>query len=421
VAVCVFLSVWLSYFSQEFCFVTYVNFLQAERALKIFNQSALRGQALRAEPAKQRDASSRSDTHAASSSSGGGGPSGGVSLHVRNLSRRTTRESLLAHFEVCGKVREARVPPPRDGEGHNAGFGFVEFEDPETAAKALARMAHTILDGATIEVCFSKSKNAPRRDQHDGGGRSSYDNRGGDRYDDRSRGGYGRDDRRGGYDPYGRGAPPMMGGYGMPYMYPPAMMQQMAAMMSAAAANSSGGRGGAGGASGAAGPYGAYAPYMAPYMAAMAAAGGRAPVPGAPSSSSRDGSASTTAFPPAAGAYGLPPGASSASSAAPGGYDPRYAAMYAQMMASQAAAAAAAGGSSSSSKRRRSSRSKSSVAQASRPPCTQRSPARLTGLSCADVACHVLLFIVFARPGRRRDRSSSPSRSRSRSRDRKRR
>jgi len=362
----------------DFCFVTYVNFLQAERALQVFNQSSIRGQALRAEPAKQRD--TRGDASVAGPAAGGS-----TSLHVRNLSRSTTRDTLMAHFAECGKIREVRVPAGRDGDA-NAGYGFVEFEDADTAAKALQRMAHTRLDGAAIEVCFAKGKQQSgrgHRDEGRGGDRYGY----GGGYDDR-RGG-GRDDRRGGDrygDSYGRGgsAPPYPP---YPYMYPPAMMQQMAAMMSAAAAAGAGGRGGSGApGAAAAGPYGAYAPYMAPYMAAMAAAGGRAPgAPGGmPGSSGREGgsSSSTTAFPPAAGGYGagMPaplPGA------APGAmpYDPRYAAMYAQMMA----ASGAAGSSGSRRDSRRRSRSKS--------------------------------------PGRRRDRSSdrSASRSRSRSRDRKRR
>lgn len=209
------------------------------------------------------------------------GSDANTSLHVRGVSTDTTEKSLETHFSEIGRVREVRLPKDRT-TGVNSGFAFVEFEEPKDAAKALAVLNQSTLDGKTIELSYSKSKiGAPRRD------------------DPRAAGG--RNDRYGGgatMDPYRAGAPLM--GY-PPYGYPGA----------AAAA------GGRGGAPTAFPPYGMY-PYMPyPGAAGMSGQGGRG---------GRDGTPNT-AFP----SYGMPPMGA-------GAYpymDPRYMAAYG-MMAAQA-------------------------------------------------------------------------------------
>ena len=108
-------------------------------------------------------------------------------VYVGSLSWNTTEDGLREAFEKYGKVTAVRIP--RDDRDRSKGFGFVEFENADEAAKA-CELDGTDLDGRNIKVNISQPR-APR--SHD---RGYNDRRGGDRYGDR------RGDRRGG-DRYG--------------------------------------------------------------------------------------------------------------------------------------------------------------------------------------------------------------------------
>lgn len=72
-------------------------------------------------------------------------------LYVGNLSYSTTDESLQAAFSQAGSVSSATVIKDRMS-GRSKGFGFVEFENDDEAAKAIDMWNGKDLDGRTLTV-----------------------------------------------------------------------------------------------------------------------------------------------------------------------------------------------------------------------------------------------------------------------------
>lgn len=81
-------------------------------------------------------------------------------LFVGGLSWDTNDQSLNEAFARLGTVTEAKVITDRD-TGRSRGFGFVTFESSDSAAKAIAELDGTELDGRTIRV--NEAENKPRR------------------------------------------------------------------------------------------------------------------------------------------------------------------------------------------------------------------------------------------------------------------
>jgi RNA recognition motif-containing protein len=88
-------------------------------------------------------------------------------LFVGSLSWDTTDEGLMNAFSPFGEVSEAKVITDRDS-GRSRGFGFVTFDDPEAADKAIAALNETELDGRTIKVDVAQDRN------RGGGGRGGF-------------------------------------------------------------------------------------------------------------------------------------------------------------------------------------------------------------------------------------------------------
>ena len=84
-------------------------------------------------------------------------------LFVGSLSWDTNDEGLRAAFSTHGEISEAIVISDRD-TGRSRGFGFVTFDDDESADKAVAALNGTELDGRTIKVDIAQAK------QRSGGG-----------------------------------------------------------------------------------------------------------------------------------------------------------------------------------------------------------------------------------------------------------
>ena len=84
-------------------------------------------------------------------------------LFVGSLSWDTNDEGLRNAFSVHGEISEAIVISDRD-TGRSRGFGFVTFDDDESADKAVAALNGTELDGRTIKVDIAQAK------QRSGGG-----------------------------------------------------------------------------------------------------------------------------------------------------------------------------------------------------------------------------------------------------------
>lgn len=105
-------------------------------------------------------------------------------LYVGNLPFTIEEADLKSMFEAHGEVVEAIVIKDRDS-ARSRGFGFVTFQDEDTAQQAMKEMADFDCEGRSLNV-----KQANPRGEGGGGYR-----RGG--YRGRGRGGYGRG---GGYD-----------------------------------------------------------------------------------------------------------------------------------------------------------------------------------------------------------------------------
>jgi RNA recognition motif-containing protein len=88
-------------------------------------------------------------------------------LFVGSLSWNTDDHGLREAFAPHGEITEATVITDR-GSGRSRGFGFVTFADDEVAAKAVAALNETELDGRTIKVEVAQERNRDRD-----GGRSS--------------------------------------------------------------------------------------------------------------------------------------------------------------------------------------------------------------------------------------------------------
>ncbi|KAJ6832602.1 uncharacterized protein M6B38_327495 [Iris pallida] len=108
-------------------------------------------------------------------------------LFVGGLAWGTDDQSLKEAFDSFGNVVEARVITDRD-TGRSRGFGFVNFDDEESANSALKSMDGQELQGRSIRVSIANERPA-------GGGGGGF--RGG--YGGGGDGGsFGRDDFGGG-------------------------------------------------------------------------------------------------------------------------------------------------------------------------------------------------------------------------------
>ena len=75
----------------------------------------------------------------------------GRKLFVGGLPWSTTDEELHAAFAAHGTVTSANVVKDRE-TGRSRGFGFVEYETDEMAAKAIEIMNETDIGGRRIRV-----------------------------------------------------------------------------------------------------------------------------------------------------------------------------------------------------------------------------------------------------------------------------
>jgi RNA recognition motif-containing protein len=75
----------------------------------------------------------------------------GTRVFVGGLSWSTTDLELRQAFAVCGTVLDAKVVTDRE-TGRSRGFGFVTFENAQSAARAIEELGGTTLDRRTIRV-----------------------------------------------------------------------------------------------------------------------------------------------------------------------------------------------------------------------------------------------------------------------------
>lgn len=88
-------------------------------------------------------------------------------IYIGNLAHETTDESLEAAFSSFGAIRSAAVVRDRFS-GESRGFGFVEMDNDEEAAAAIAGLNQQSLDGRTVTV--NEARPRPGGQHRSGGG-----------------------------------------------------------------------------------------------------------------------------------------------------------------------------------------------------------------------------------------------------------
>lgn len=130
-------------------------------------------------------------------------------LFVAGLPFSTTQDELKTLFSESGAVVSATVIMDKM-TGQSKGFGFVEMETTEEAAKAISSLNETEFGGRTLIVAEAKPMEE-RRDRAGFGGRSHGGPRGqrpgfGKRREG-GRGKFGRGERNGGHAGFRGGRP----------------------------------------------------------------------------------------------------------------------------------------------------------------------------------------------------------------------
>ncbi|EKE39578.1 hypothetical protein ENUP19_0055G0079 [Entamoeba nuttalli] len=107
-----------------------------------------------------------------------------LEVYVGNLSLNTDKDKLKEVFASVGEIKNSRVATHKDGA--SKGFGFVTFNDEETAEKAVNEMNGKEIDGSIVVVQISRPQDRKRRDHYRSSYRHSYHGRSYDRSRSRS-------------------------------------------------------------------------------------------------------------------------------------------------------------------------------------------------------------------------------------------
>ncbi|KAG6975053.1 hypothetical protein JG687_00000033, partial [Phytophthora cactorum] len=107
------------------------------------------------------------------------GDRGGISLLVRNISRRLRPEDIRKEFERYGEVRDVYIPKDYYTK-EPKGFAFVEFRSEREAEDARRSLDGVRIDGRDIRVVFAQERRKStdqmrerERTEGHGGGRRS--------------------------------------------------------------------------------------------------------------------------------------------------------------------------------------------------------------------------------------------------------
>uniref|UniRef100_A0A8C5BMW6 Probable RNA-binding protein 19 n=1 Tax=Gadus morhua TaxID=8049 RepID=A0A8C5BMW6_GADMO len=82
----------------------------------------------------------------------------GSTLFIKNLNFSTTEETLQETFAKCGKVSSCTVSKKKDKTGKmlSMGYGFVQYQKPESAQKAMRLLQHCSVDDHQLDIKISE-------------------------------------------------------------------------------------------------------------------------------------------------------------------------------------------------------------------------------------------------------------------------
>eukprot|EP00455_Lapot_gusevi_P056197 TRINITY_DN927_c0_g2_i2.p1 TRINITY_DN927_c0_g2~~TRINITY_DN927_c0_g2_i2.p1 ORF type:complete len:326 (+),score=142.71 TRINITY_DN927_c0_g2_i2:518-1495(+) len=131
-----------------YAFVTYTNVWEAESAMKKLRGQDVEGKAIAVELAgKKQDDRER-----------GGRPSSTTkTLYINGLAPTVTEETVRERFSIFGTLMSCTLV--RDHEGKSRGYGFVQYLEPSSAARARENLHNKELEGSKLGVFESKPKN----------------------------------------------------------------------------------------------------------------------------------------------------------------------------------------------------------------------------------------------------------------------
>lgn len=108
-------------------------------------------------------------------------------IYIGNLSFHTTEDTLQNTFSEFGQVVSVSIIKDRMTE-QSKGFGFVEMENEEDAAKAISALNGKELDGRRVRVNEAEERkprsfdHGDRGERREGGYRNNYRNGGRNNY-----------------------------------------------------------------------------------------------------------------------------------------------------------------------------------------------------------------------------------------------
>ena len=150
-------------------------------------------------------------------------PSKGCKIFVGNISFVAEDQELDEVFSEFGQIVEAAIIKDRD-TGRSRGYGFVTYEDSESAQNAIEKMHQKEVFGRALNVKTADTKNTKstigaRMVRSNRGGRNGWYENQNNGYNGGYGGGFGQYYDQGGYDDYYPG-----GGYGRGGGYGPGPM-----------------------------------------------------------------------------------------------------------------------------------------------------------------------------------------------------
>lgn len=142
---------------KGFGFVNYAKHEQAAKCVAQAHKKELKGSILyaaRAQPRTERAEMLRKNREERANKYQG------VNLYVKNLDDSVDEEKLRKPFSEFGSITSVKIMT--DDKGHSKGFGFVCFQKPEEATKALTKMNNFMLEKKPLYVAIAQRKEQRR-------------------------------------------------------------------------------------------------------------------------------------------------------------------------------------------------------------------------------------------------------------------